>query len=264
MRLRFFPLVVLTLAFFCLSLVGCFEIEQSIELDEDMSGTADLKIGVDLEPMVLVMATMARQMEGKEGPPTEEELAKAKAEFQAKNAEESAEDETPSLEEANADMPEGIELLDMAVEEKGMQVVSKFKFAFDTLAHLVNLELPSKEDAGPDEPNVLDSPFENLELIDEGSTFTIRSKPSNPTQSVEEQVADQAPPDPEMEKMMEDAFKNLRFTWKIKAPFEVVSHNATRVEGETLIWTYDIERFKQMEAAGESEDLEIRVTYKRN
>ena len=261
MRLRPFPFIALTVV--TLALVGCFEIEQSIELERDMSGTADLKIGVDMEPMVLIMATMQRQMEGKEGPPTEEELAKARTEFLEKESE--GDKELPSVEEANAEMPEGIKILDMAIDEIDMRVISRFKFAFDTLAHLVNLELPSKGDEeNPGETNALDSPFQNLELVEEGNTFTIHSKPVNPTHSVEEQVAEQAPPDPEMERMMEEAFRNLRFTWKIKAPFEVVSHNATQVDGDTLIWTYDIERFKQMEASGQNETLDIRVTYKKN
>jgi hypothetical protein len=266
MRTRSSLVVICFAVVLSISFTGCFEIEQSLELDENMSGTADIMIGVDLEPMALIMATMQRQMEGKEGPPSEEELAKARAEMKAQNEEETEEAGEPlSLEEANADMPEGIRLLDMSVEEKGLQIVSRFKLAFDTLSHLVNFELPSEN--GQDAPGdvaVMESPFENLELIDEGDTFTIRSKPVNPTHDVEEQVAEQAPPDPEMEKMMKEAFKNLRFTWKIKAPFEVVSHNATMVDGDTLIWTYDLETFEELEAAGaDGEDLEIRVSYRK-
>ena len=60
---------------------GCFEIDHSITLQKYLSGTADFHLGVDLEPMVVVMAQMAREMEGKTGPITMAELDKAKAEF---------------------------------------------------------------------------------------------------------------------------------------------------------------------------------------
>lgn len=262
-RSRVVALVAITLL--TLAISGCFEIEQSIELNKDMSGTADLKMAVDFEPMIVIMATMQKQMEGKEGPPTEEELAKARADFKAKNEAENSEDDMPSIEEANKELPEGVELLDMNLQEGETSVETKFKFKFDHLKKLVNLKLPSKaeeQEQGGD--GIMDSPFENLELIDEGKTFTIRSKPSNPADSVEKQMEEQgAPSDPEMEKMMEDAFKNLRFAWKIKAPFEVVSHNATRVEGDTLIWEYDMERFKMMEQSGTPDDVGIQVTYRK-
>ena len=45
---------------------GCFDIEQSLTLNKDLSGKAGFKMGVDMEPMVLFMAQMARGMEGKE------------------------------------------------------------------------------------------------------------------------------------------------------------------------------------------------------
>lgn len=260
MRTRHGLSVVCMLAMLCVSALGCFEIEQTIELERDMSGEADLHIGVDFEPMILIMATMQRQMEGKEGPPTAEELAKAREEFKSQNAASAAEDDMPSIEEANRELPDGIRLLDMKIDEGDLRVATRFRFAFDELKKLVDLQLPSKDDG----ENVLSSPFENLELVEKGDTFTIRSTPVNPADEVEQQMADQgAPADPEMEKMVEDAFRNLRFVWKIKAPFEVVSHNATRVDGDTLIWEYDIARFKEMERAGSTDDMAVRVTYRK-
>ena len=264
-RSRFVALFTITLL--SLAVAGCFEIEQSIELDEDMSGTADMAIGIDFEPMILIMATMQKQMEGKEGPPTEEELAKARAEFKEKNEEGEAEEDMPSIEEANEELPEGIELTDMNVVEKDTSVRMNFTFKFDHLKKMIGLTLPTKKADGPQTEldGVFDSPFENLELVDEGGdTFTIRTVAANPADAVEKQVSDQAgPPDEGMEKMMEDAFRDLRFAWKIKAPFEVVSHNATRVEGDTLIWVYDIERFREMEKAGTPDDIGIEVTYRK-
>jgi hypothetical protein len=241
---------------------GCFEIDQSIELKKDMSGTADFHLGVDLEPMVVIMAQFAKEMEGKKGPLTAEELAKAKAEFKKKSETEKSE-EKPSRAEVEKQLPPGVKLLDFAATEREFGVDTRLKFGFDKLQSLVDIKLPSKEGGDPTQKNVIDTPFEGLELIDKGKTFVIQTKPQNPTESVKEEAAGAGPkPDPEMEKMMREAFSKLRVSYRITAPFEVVSHNATRVEGKTLVWEYTLETFEKM-ADKSAEDMQVRVTYKK-
>src|ERR1051326_9555168 len=71
----------LVAAIFAAFATGCFDIEESIDLKKDMSGTANLKLGVDMEPMITIMAMVQRGMEGKKGPPTKEEIEAAKADF---------------------------------------------------------------------------------------------------------------------------------------------------------------------------------------
>ncbi len=66
---------------------------------------------------------------------------------------------------------------------------------------------------------------------------------------------------PDMKKQMEEAFKGLRIAWKIQAPFEVIEHNATRKEGNTLIWEYTLDTFEKMKP-GETPPP-IRVKYKK-
>src|SRR5690348_1754914 len=66
-----------------LLLCGCFQIDNAINLKSDMSGTADFHLGIDMEPMVVIMAQVGRSMEGKTGPVPPEEIAKAKADFKA-------------------------------------------------------------------------------------------------------------------------------------------------------------------------------------
>src|SRR5687768_14126444 len=98
-----------------LLLAGCFEIEQSIDLQKDLSGTADFHLGVDLEPMIVVMAQFAREMEGKTGPVTAAELAKAKAEF--KKSSKKSEDKEPTREEIEESLPEGVKLISYGTKE---------------------------------------------------------------------------------------------------------------------------------------------------
>lgn len=240
---------------------GCFEIDQTINLQKDLSGTADFHFGVDLEPMIVVMAQFSHEMEGKKGPVTAEEIAKAKADFK-KNAKKS-ESKEPSRKDMEKDLPEGVKLLDFKVAEREFGVATDMKFGFDRLSRLVNVKMPQKEGADPTQKNVIDSPFEGLELVEKGDTITLRTKPLNPTESVKEQAKDAPKMDAETEKMVKDAFSKMRVTYKITAPFTIVSHNATRREGNTLIWEYNMARFEEMSKSKKPADMGVQVTYKR-
>jgi hypothetical protein len=241
-------------------LAGCFEIEQSINLKKDLSGTADFHLGVDLEPMVVVMAQFGREMEGKTGPMTAEELAKAKAEF--KKSAKKSESKEPSRADIQKELPEGVTLIDYGVKERDFGMDSKFKFGFEKLSQLVGVKLPSKGEE-PTDKNIIDSPFEGLELSESGHTFTIRSKPQNPVESVKEEAGEGPKMDAATEKIVRDAFAKMRVAYRITAPFEVVSHNATRREGNTLIWEYDMATFEKMEKEKKLDNAQLRVTYKR-
>jgi hypothetical protein len=243
-------------------LTGCFEIEQSLDLKKDLSGTADFHLGVDLEPMVVVMAQFAKEMEGKSGPLTNEELAKARVDFK-KSAKKSSTSGEPSREEIAKSMPEGVTLLNFATKEREFGMETDFKFAFEKLSQLVGVKLPSKEGGDATQKSVIDTPFEGLEYSEKGNTFTIRTKPQNPTESVKEQAADAPKLDAATEKLVRDAFGKLRVAYRITAPFEIVSHNATRREGHTLVWEYDLATFEKMEKSGKLDDAQLRVTYRK-
>jgi hypothetical protein len=251
---------------------GCFEVEQSIELKKDLSGTANFKLGVDMEPMIAIMAKVQKEMGGDKSPLTKAELDAARADFK-KNQKRTTTTTEESREEAERGLPPGVKLLDVAVQEKEFGMTTNLKFAFDKLSSLVGVKLGSKKkDDGPADPptnpaskSVIDSPFQGLELSETATTITIHTKPQNPAEKVKAETSEQAPKlDPETEKMMNDAFKNLRVAWKITAPFPVLSSNATRKEGNTLIWEYDFKQFQKMAASKKGgDDLEVRVTYKK-
>jgi hypothetical protein len=245
-----------------LFLAGCFEIEQTIELKKDLSGTANFHLGVDLEPMVMVMAQFGKEMEGKTGPLTAAELAKAKADFK-KSSKTTSSGKEPTRAEIEKDLPEGVTLIDYAVKEQEFGMASDFKYGFDKLSSLVGVKLPSKKGNDPTSKNVIDTPFQGLEVSEKGNTITIRTKPQNPAASVKEQAADAPKLDAATEKMVRDAFSKMKVAYRITAPFEIVSHNATRREGNTLIWEYNLESFEAMEKAKKLDDAQVRVTYRR-
>ena len=262
----------LVAAIFAAFATGCFDIEESIDLKKDMSGTANLRLGVDMEPMITIMAMVQRGMEGKKGLPTKEEIAAAKADFK-KNAKstKSTEAAPDPKKDMDKSLPPGIKLLDASVTEKEFGMVTNMKFAFDKLAHLVDVKLPQKGDdkGGPPDPtkkNILDSPFQGLDVVETASTITIRTKPQNPADKVKSETSESGGPpmDAETKKMMEDAFKGMRFAWKITAPFQVVSSNAHRREGNTLIWEYDFKKFEELESNPKAmDDLAVKVVYKK-
>ena len=243
---------------------GCFEIEQSINLEKNLSGTADFHLGVDLEPMVVIMAQFAKEMEGKKGPLTAAELAKAKADFKKSSKKESKSNE-PSRADMEKSLPKGVRLLDFKATERDFGMATDMKFGFEKLKNLVDVKMPSKGgEQDPTKKNVIDTPFEGLELIEKGDTITIQTKPQNPAEAVKEEAAANAPKmDPEMEKMMRDAFSKLRVVYRVTAPFTIVSHNATRKEGNTLVWEYDLARFEKMAKAKKLDDFQVRVTYRK-
>jgi hypothetical protein len=249
-----------------LPLAGCFDVEQALTLEKDLSGKAAFNMKVNFEPMMLMMLQFKRSMEGKEGAPTAAEIEAARKEFLASRK---TETKDPKLQEADLkkELPEGIRLLDAKVEEKGLQIDTHFLFGFDHISKLQNIDLPDENKEGaeaeagpPGAKNPFDSPFGGLRLVDEGKTFLLTSETINPLAEQEEQTADMDL-DPEMKKQIEDAFKGLRIAFKIDAPFEVVEHNATRKDGRTLVWEYDLKTLEKMKP----EDLAqgVRVRFKK-
>src|SRR5262249_42932016 len=127
-----------------LLLSGCFQIDNAITLKSDMSGTADFHLGIDMEPMVVIMAQVGRSMEGKTGPVPPEEIAKAKAEFKKsakKNAAKVDAGEKPKKEDVEKSLPPGVKLISFDAKEQDFGVDTYFKFGFDKLSHLVGVKL---------------------------------------------------------------------------------------------------------------------------
>jgi hypothetical protein len=252
-------------------LSACFEIKQDIVVDRNLAGSADLQINIDFEPMVMIMGhlereRLVREMEGKERLVTEEEVAKELAKFRGEFMKELQREQSAPIDlaEVNAEMPEGVKVVAANLTVNELKMTTRFNFNFGSLSLLTDLKLPSKPRANPTHNNVLESPFQGLEVIEKGDIITIRSRPRSPADDVEKWAeADVGwPNDPETKKMMKDAFKTLGFTFRITAPFEIVSHNAQRKEGKTLVWVYDLERFEKMTTT-EADDLGIHVTYRR-
>jgi hypothetical protein len=235
----------LGLAVCLLAAAGCFDVEQTMTLQKDLSGKAGFSMKVDMEPMVLFMTRMQREMAGQKGEPTAAEIEKAKKEFLASKTTTS---EKPDKAEIEKSLPPGVKLLGTSFKEDGLKLAANFTFGFDHVSKLGLIKFPKKESeqqGPPGAKNPFDEPFGGLQIKDEGGTLLLTSQAVNPAAEQKSQAAEMDL-SPEMKKQMEDAFKGLRFAFKIDAPFEVVEHNATRKEGRTLVWEYDLKSMEKM------------------
>jgi hypothetical protein len=245
-------------------LAGCFDIEQTISIQKDLSGKAGFAMTVDMEPMALFMLHMQRQMEGKTGEPTQEEVDKARQELLSKVTKPEA---TFKKEEVEKELPSGVKLLEGDVRDEGLKIKARFLFGVDRITKLSEVRLEKKDanvvGAGEpqrEDPNPFSQPFDGLEIKDEGGTLLVTSKTANPIADQKAQ-ADSMDAPPEAKKLLEKAFSGLRLAVKIDAPFEVLEHNATRKEGNVLIWEYDLKAFEKM--TPEQAAQGVRVRYKK-
>jgi len=246
---------------------GCFDIEQTLTLEKNLSGKAGFAMKVNMEPMVGFMVRMQREMEGKTGEPTAAELDKARKEFLASKKSETTPDFEKDKKELQQKLPKGVTLLDSSFKDEGLKIAANFLFGFDNVSKLSEIQFPKKQEEGAEQQgpgggpgNPVESPFNGLKVVDEGSTILVTSPTENPVADQQEQTA-QMDLDPAAKKQMEEMFKGLRVAFKITAPFQVVEHNAHRKEGNTLIWEYDLKTFEKMKP----EDLAqgVRVRYKK-
>jgi hypothetical protein len=252
-----------------LLLSGCFDVEQSLVLKKDLSGTAGFRMAVNFEPMVLMMMRMQRQMAGKEGEPTAAEIAQAKEEFLASKKSEAQPSPETAKAELEKSLPPGVKLLDSGFKDEGLKLQMHFAFGFDNVSKLQQIKLSSdkkegkaegKEDGAPPKPggkNPFDTPFGDLQITDEGKTLLLTTKATDPMAEQTQQMGGEMTP--EMKKQMEDAFQGLRVAWKIETPFEVLESNATRREGKTLIWEYDLKTFEKMTPQQRAEGIRLRL-----
>jgi hypothetical protein len=156
-----------------------------------------------------------------------------------------------------------VKLLDASVKEDGLKISARFRFGFDHVSKLSQIQLPDPKggasEGGPPGPqNPFDNPFAGLKVKDEGATLLLTTEAINPAAEQKAQAADMDL-SPEMKKQMEDAFKGLRVAFKLDVPFEVVEHNATRREGKTLLWEYDLKTMEKMTPEQLAEGVRVRL-----
>ncbi len=222
---------------------GCMQFDYGITLEEDLSGTADVDLSIDLERVAYMAAYIQNSFGGEGGEPTEEQLEAAREEvLQGMD-----EDEDFSVESMRAeiepDLPEGVALLHANVEREELLTTMSMRFAFDHVDKLKEIRLDD-DDEGDDGGAPMDAePFENLEILEEGDEIIIRSEAIDPMKELDDVpwVSDE---------MVEKLLQGFGVTFSITSPFRVEEHNATRKDGRTLVWEFNLETLQSGEATG--------------
>lgn len=243
-----------------LLLTGCFDIEQSMSLDKNLAGTAGFSMTVNFEPMALMMLRMQREMAGTKGDPTPAEIEKAKQDFLASKKEKSpAEDFAAKRAEFEKSLPPGVQLLEGGVDDQGLKIRAHFKFRFDNVGKLGQIRFTQAEgQQQPGPKNPYDEPFSGIKVVDEGKTILLTSAAIDPLKKQEEEKGG---PDltPEMKQQMQEAFKGFRVAFKLDTPLTVVESNATRREGHTLYWEYDLPTLEKMSKEQAISGIKVRL-----
>lgn len=236
---------------------ACIDMEYGLALERDLSGTATLDLNIDLERMAYVSAKMQKMFSGAEGEPTEEEIEDARQRLLEEMEEEEDLTEEGLRDEIEGDLPEGVELLEVEADDEGLERRVLVRFAFDHVDRLQEMNVASDDEAGSEAEaggQAGAEPFGDLEVVDEGETLLVTNAPLNPMAEAREQMQGGMPG---MEEMIAEAFEGLRVAFSIQAPFEIVEHNATRVDGRTLWWEFDFASLAQ-EGGGVPDHIMVR------
>ncbi len=105
---------------------------------------------------------------------------------------------------------------------------------------------------------MLDRPFKGLVFTDEGDTMLVTSAAENPLEDMQEDNPMAGEDMGEMEDLITQSFESLRVATSLTLPFDIVEHNATRVDGDTLWWEYDLASFEELTPEQLAEGIKVR------
>lgn len=228
-----------------LLLASCYEVEESITLERDLSGQASINATIDLGAQIAPLLRLQREARGEAGEPKPEEIAAARqraletrrpGQFTRR-----AEEERAKIEAA---LPPGVRLLEGRIDERELTLLALYRFGFDDVRKLQRIGGPPEGAAAPQaiDLNLQRQPFGGFELADEGKTLLLSTQLPNP-------LAGMAPAGetPAARQAREGAADAVKLHFRLSTPFEVVDSNATRRDGRTLVWDLDRAAFAKLD-----------------
>jgi hypothetical protein len=241
-----------------LGLTGCFDVEQGIALQPDMSGQATLHVVIDMEPGVPMIARMQRQMMGGQGEPTAEDLEGARAQM-IQQQESGRRKQEAEFEARRAkiieNLPAGVTLGDVSIVHSGLRSTMSVAFAFDHVSKLSQITMPKDEPkagAGGRAPRraagapTMEKPFENLVVEETDTQVRLSMRPTKVADP-----KDMAPPGapPGIAEQIKEAMGAAKYELTITSPLAVAETNASeRTEGG-VVWRWDMAGLEE-QAAG--------------
>lgn len=231
-------------AMFLLVSTGCFDITETIRLNEDLSGTTTIEVSIDMGAMLGPLAAMAGEDFDLEAE-MEEVLAKQKAEID------------PKLEELTAGLTPGMRLLGQEERIEGSTIIVSIALAFDDLEALARFRAKDRMDrlgsdsGAPPTVGALAIERRGKQLVLQFDELTPGNDGSTPAPSTDAESDSEL--DPAMEAMFQRMLGgSMTLSLVVEAPFAVVEHNGTTQSGPQVRWTYDMMDLQRMENEGSS------------
>jgi hypothetical protein len=225
---------------------GCMQFDYGVTLEEDLSGTADVDVTVDLDRVAYLAAYIQNAFEGEGGEPSEEQIQAAREDILTEMDEDDDFSEASMRAEIEPDLPEGVVLVFATVDREDLRTKVDMRFAFDHVSKLREIRLDADDESDDAGAPVDSEPFEDLEIVEDGDEIIVRSQPINPVEEMGE--LDDTPF--VTEAMVEKLLEGFSITFRLTSPFKIEEHNATRKEGKTLVWEFNLQTLESGEATG--------------
>ncbi|WP_462319778.1 hypothetical protein [Halochromatium sp.] len=205
-------LCVIALAF---TATGCIKVDQTLTLNQDGSGTLDIRYGMSEQAIAQLeaMEKMGQAMQENGGEPIDMEAdtpfdldfdeAQVRQEFEAKKL------EGVEMVSATSETVAGWRYMDLELSFEDLEALKQTDFFDDS-------ELSLSKDA-------------------EGNYVLVQRSTEG------DAGGDMDDMDPQMLKQMATMFAGMRIANRFVVPTEIIETNATEVDGQTAAWVYDIE-----------------------
>ena len=155
---------------------GCMQFEYGITLEEDLSGTADVDLAIDLDRVAYMAAYVQNAFSGEGGEPSAEQIQEAREEL-LQGMDEGDDFSVESMRaEIEPDLPEGVALVYANVNREELLTTVNMRFAFDHVDKLKEIHLDDDDEGGDEGVPVDSEPFENLEIIEEGDHESLMAR----------------------------------------------------------------------------------------
>ena len=230
------------------STVGCLDLEQSIVVNQDLTGRAGFKMSMNLEPFMKQMIEMIGARAGGPPPPDAIEQMKQGMATQLGNG-------IVDVDASKKSLPAGVTLIDATQKLDDMTMVMSFTFAYTDIRKLPEIMLvPTASAAGTARKPI--KPFDELEFRDEGANLVIATKTPVPAAAGADPKATASnagmldslmaelnqPGAKEMIGGMMEAMKGMRVAIRIETPLTVVEHNAPAKVGGAMVWEQKLDQ----------------------
>ena len=254
---------------------GCLTMERSILVNKDLTGRAALKMTIDFDALVPMIIKMEHQSEGKTDPPSDIEIAAAKAQLKAMLT--SMPPNSPfDAKRISAGLPEGMTLVESTQKLDGSNFVINLVIGFQDVTKVPLISMPSLDQAPAGVDTSTMKLFQDIEVTDEGGTLLIATKPTaaggaptafqTPISSADlmSTLANTTGMKPEdLTPLVNEMMKGMKVSTRIESPLTVVDTNATTKDGAALIWSLSFEGGLDTLLAADPKSLAVSVRFKK-